>query len=195
MVNKQYNIHNTSVKNKSKSASPADDSDYTPSAFERNITQHYYQDNSDAFSDLLDDNCGDHKAATLSVQSVQPEQRSIFNVIATTDDHLITTTSVTTNTSLDSDSQKPLSINDIGRFQYILQMDREMVSACYVFFLLLLWTLIAGRRRSSESECASFGSDAYLFVSINRFVRLLFMCFPFRFKLNVSIVFVRCISN
>lgn len=134
MVNKQYNIHNTSVKNKSKSASPADDSDYTPSAFERNITQHYYQDNSDAFSDLLDDNCGDHKAATLSVQSVQPEQRSIFNVIATTDDHLITTTSVTTNTSLDSDSQKPLSINDIGRFQYILQMDREMVSACYVFF-------------------------------------------------------------
>lgn len=134
MVNKQYNIHNTAAKNKSKSTSPADDSDRTPSAFERNITQHYYQDNSDAFSDLLEDNCGDPRTATLSVQSVLPDTRK-FNVIATTDDHLITTASATTNTSLDSDSQKPLSINDIGRFQYILQMDREMVSGSAVHFI------------------------------------------------------------
>lgn len=133
MVNKQYNIQNTN-KNKSKSASPVDDSDHTQSAFERNITQHYYYDNSDAFSDLLDDNCGEKP---IRVQSSNQFDHPKFSVIATTDNNLLntaTTTTSTTNTSIDSDSQKPLSINDIGRFQYILQMDREMVRLLHYFF-------------------------------------------------------------
>lgn len=130
MVNKQYNIQNIN-KNKSKPASPVDDSDHTQSAFERNITQNYFYDNSDAFSDLLDDNCGEKPIRVQSSQTDQPR----FSVIATTDNHLntATTTTSTTNTSIDSDSQKPLSINDIGRFQYILQMDREMVRLLHLF--------------------------------------------------------------
>lgn len=51
--------------------------------------------------------------------------------------------SVTDN---DSQSQKQLTINDIGRFQYILQMDREMVRFLSHFFSLFkcIFGLILG---------------------------------------------------
>lgn len=47
---------------------------------------------------------------------------------------------ITTASDNDSQSQKQLTIDDIGRFQYILQMDREMVnvSSHYLFTFLAL---------------------------------------------------------
>lgn len=71
------------------------------SAFERNITQQYFH-HSDTY-DLVD---------------------GTDNIIDSTDIDPI----ASINSSVIGDSHKQLSINDIGRFQYILQMDREMVS-------------------------------------------------------------------
>lgn len=71
------------------------------SAFERNITQQYFH-HSDTY-DLVD---------------------GTDNIIDSSDIDPI----ASINSSVIGDSHKQLSINDIGRFQYILQMDREMVS-------------------------------------------------------------------
>lgn len=71
------------------------------SAFERNITQQYFH-HSDTY-DLVD---------------------GTDNIIDSSDIDPISSI----NSSVIGDSHKQLSIDDIGRFQYILQMDREMVS-------------------------------------------------------------------
>lgn len=71
------------------------------SAFEHNITQQYFH-HSDTY-DLVD---------------------GTDNIIDSSDIDPI----ASINSSVIGDSHKQLSINDIGRFQYILQMDREMVS-------------------------------------------------------------------
>lgn len=120
MVNKQYNVQNLS-KNKTKNLNNIDAQTLNPSitvipndmndtyqsqnAFERNITQQFYH----SLNDSLDEHF-DIKHTSSGDESMADSVKN-NNTGAT-----------------DTDSQKHLSINDIGRFQYILQMDREMVS-------------------------------------------------------------------
>lgn len=130
MVNKQYNVQNLS-KSKTKNSDHIDtellkqsitvipnethvnDTYQLQNAFERNITQQYYHNLNDSL-DLVDGHIdskhmtGDDSMADIDI---------VKNSIAATTDN-------------DSQSQKQLTIDDIGRFQYILQMDREMVRAC-----------------------------------------------------------------
>lgn len=126
MVNKQYNVQNLS-KNKTKSSNQIDaqtlkqsvcitptsngssetnDSYQSQNAFERNITQQYYH----GLTDSLDGHF-DNKHITGGESMADIVKNSVAGA-----------------TDADTQSQKHLSINDIGRFQYILQMDREMVS-------------------------------------------------------------------
>lgn len=95
------------------------------SAFERNITQQYFH-HSDT-NDLVD--------------------RS-DNIIDPFDIDPI----ASINSSVIGDSHKQLSINDIGRFQYILQMDREMVSFFFLNFIYLINLLIL----SIQKNCFLF---------------------------------------
>lgn len=126
MVSKQYNVQNIS-QNKTKHLNAIDaeilkqsitvipnvnssislnDSDHLRNAFERNKANQFYH----SLSDSLD---GD------------------FNNKHTTGDNsmddTVKTNSITGAADTDTQSQNHLSIDDIGRFQYILQMDREMV--------------------------------------------------------------------
>lgn len=138
MVNKQYNVQNLS-KNKTKNSNhidtealkqtitvipnesilngsiDANDTYQSQNAFERNITQQFYHSLTDSL-DFVDGNHNNHRM--------------------TGDDSMadIVKNSGTGATDNDTQSQKHLSINDIGRFQYILQMDREMVRFS-LFFL------------------------------------------------------------
>lgn len=58
-----------------------------------------------------------------------------------------------------NETSKEMCISDIGRFQYILQMDREMVSEqkdgalCARFVYTILW--YGDVRRTMRSECAA----------------------------------------
>lgn len=132
MVNKQYNVQSL-TKNKTKNSSNHNDAQtikqnitvipsnethvnasigapdlyQSQNAFERNISHQFYHGLNDTF-DFIDGN---------------------FDKMTSNDsmaDH-IKNSSAAGATDSDSQSQKQLSINDIGRFQYILQMDREMV--------------------------------------------------------------------
>lgn len=124
MVNKQYNVQNLG-KNKTKnsnqidlqtlkqsvivtsiSSSETNDSNQSQNVFERNITQQYYHSLNDSLDGHFDNK----------------------HIIGATSMADIVKNSVADETDADAQSQKHLSINDIGRFQYILQMDREMVS-------------------------------------------------------------------
>lgn len=124
MVNKQYNVQNLG-KNKTKnsnqidlqtlkqsvivtsiSSSETNDSNQSQNVFERNITQQYYRSLNDSLDGHFDNK----------------------HIIGATSMADIVKNSVADETDADAQSQKHLSINDIGRFQYILQMDREMVS-------------------------------------------------------------------
>lgn len=130
MVNKQYNVQSLG-KNKTKnsnqidaqtlkqtitvipnetnvnSSNGANDIHQSPqNVFERNITQQFYY----SLTDSLDGNF-DNKHS-FGDNSMEDTVKNSNNTGAT---------------DSDSQSQKHLSISDIGRFQYILQMDREMV--------------------------------------------------------------------
>lgn len=152
MVNKQYNVQNlnknknankTSITvistipnlNQSSLLSPTTKnsslSDSHQSPFERNITQqqqHYYNADADAY-DIVDDD-EDEQNGTYNIDS------SDIDPIASINSSVIGATT--------HDSHKNLSINDIGRFQYILQMDREMVRDFWIFFSFffnfLIWS-------------------------------------------------------
>lgn len=152
MVNKQYNVQNSN-KNKAKNHNQtaainqcitaisnvinpnqqtisannnnnnnslrANDNHQTKSAFEKNITQQYYNDSIDTF-DLVDGNRS-RDNNNISSNIVDHNNGNVkSNIITSTDNSL--------SASNESNSHTHLSINDIGRFQYILQMDREMVS-------------------------------------------------------------------
>lgn len=148
MVNKQYNVQNSN-KNKTKNHNQtaainqsitaisniinpnqqtistnnnnlqANDNHQTKSAFEKNITQQYYNDSIDTF-DLVDGNRS-RDNNNISSNIVDHNNGNVkSNIIVSTDNSL--------SASNESNSHTHLSINDIGRFQYILQMDREMVS-------------------------------------------------------------------
>lgn len=124
MVNKQYNVQNLN-KNKTKNLNQIDaqtlnssitvipndtnESYQSQNAFERNITQQFYHslnDSLDEHFDIKHSMDGDDSMADIVKNNITRDA-----------------------TDSDSQSQKHLSINDIGRFQYILQMDREMVSS------------------------------------------------------------------
>lgn len=132
MVNKQYNVQNLS-KNKtndvetlkqtitvipnetasiSNGSGGANDTyqSQQQNAFERNITQNFYY----SLTDSLDGNFEEKQhSGGFGDDSMEDIVKNSNNITGATD--------------ADSQSQKHLSINDIGRFQYILQMDREMV--------------------------------------------------------------------
>lgn len=130
MVNKQYNVQNLS-KSKTKNSNHIDtellkqsitvipnethvnDTYQLQNAFERNITQQYYHNLNDSL-DLVD---GHIDSKHMTGDDSMADTDIVKNSIAATTDN-------------DSQSQKQLTIDDIGRFQYILQMDREMVRAC-----------------------------------------------------------------
>lgn len=126
MVNKQYNLQNIS-KNKTKHLNAIDaktlkqsitvipnvnssiglnDSYHLQNAFERNIVNQLYHSLSDSLDGDFDNK---HTTGDNSM------------------DDTVKTNSITGAADTDTQSQNHLSINDIGRFQYILQMDREMV--------------------------------------------------------------------
>lgn len=137
MVNKQYNVQSL-TKNKTKNSSNhsdaqtikqnitvippnethvnastgAPDSYQSQNAFERNISHQFYHGLNDTF-DFIDGN----------FDKMTPNDSMA--------DH-IKNSSAAGATDGDSQSQKHLSINDIGRFQYILQMDREMVRQIFM---------------------------------------------------------------
>lgn len=144
MVNKQYNVQKLG-KNKTKNSNHIDaakeqlkqsitvipnethlngsndvrDFYHSQNAFERNITQQYYHSINDSF-DLVDGQFENKRITsdnTIMADTVK-KSNSMANAMATT----------TAQDANDTQSQKQLSIDDIERFQYILQMDREMVS-------------------------------------------------------------------
>lgn len=158
MVNKQYNVHSLNKKQLNQqyqSATPSIKPNFTvissvpndkhthlisayannsnnqtaltdQSAFERNISQQYHHRggkaaNGDNF-DFVDGNFDNNNSISLSITS------DITTTVDDTDqrsnrDHISTAAGRN-----DSPNKQPISIHDIGRFQYILQMDREMVS-------------------------------------------------------------------
>lgn len=133
MVNKQYNVQNLS-KNKTKNSNHIDtellkqsitvipnetiingssgvnDIYQSQNAFERNITQPQYYHGLNDSLDLVDGHL---------------DQKHMIGDDSMAD---IVKKSINSDTDNDSQSQKQLTIDDIERFQYILQMDREMVS-------------------------------------------------------------------
>lgn len=144
MVNKQYNVQKLG-KNKTKNSNHIDaakeqlkqsitvipnethlngssdvhDFYHAQNAFERNITQQYYHSIDDSF-DLVDGQFENKRITsdnTIMADTVK-KSNSMANAMAAT----------TAQDANDTQSQKQLSIDDIERFQYILQMDREMVS-------------------------------------------------------------------
>lgn len=157
MVNKQYNVQNLG-KNKSKNSNHTDtevlkqtitvipnesilngsiDANNTyqsQNAFERNITQQFYHSLNDSL-DSVDGNHNNHRM--------------------TGDDSMADIVKNSSTGATDNESQKHLSINDIGRFQYILQMDREMVR--FRFFFLFVCSLHFGLFSfSAHSKVADF---------------------------------------
>lgn len=161
MVNKQYNVQSLG-KNKTKnsnqidaqtlkqtitvipnetnvntSSSGANDTyqSQQQNAFERNITQQFYY----SLTDSLDGNFDNNKHGI--------GDDSMADIVKTSNN--------TGATDADSQSQKHLSINDIGRFQYILQMDREMVRLSFLFgirFNLNLTITYKGNPKNSNEE-------------------------------------------
>lgn len=140
MVNKHYNVQKLG-KNKAKNSNQIDAKEqlkqsitvipnetiinasngarniyHNQNAFERNITQPYYHSLNDSF-DLVDGHF-DSKRNTSDNASMSDMVKNTMSTAAAATPH---------DTS-DTQSQKQLSIDDIERFQYILQMDREMVS-------------------------------------------------------------------
>lgn len=137
MVNKQYNVQSL-TKNKTKNSSNHNDAQtikqnitvippnethvnastgapdlyHSQNAFERNISHQFYNGLNETF-DFIDGN----------FDKMTPNDSMA--------DH-IKNSSAAGATDGDSQSQKHLSINDIGRFQYILQMDREMVRQIFM---------------------------------------------------------------
>lgn len=137
MVNKQYNVqqldknktNHTDAKEQLKQSitvipnetiisgsSGVRDIYRTQNAFERNITQQYYYSLNDTF-DLVDGHLDNNKRHTGDTAAMADIVKNKNMDGATAQD--------ATN---DTQSQKQLSMDDIERFQYILQMDREMVS-------------------------------------------------------------------
>lgn len=155
MVNKQYNVQSLG-KNKTKnsnnidaqtlkqtitvipnetinvnSSNGANDSYQSQqNAFERNITQQFYYSITDSLDGHFDNK---HIGGDDSMGDIVKNSNS------------------TGATDADSQSQKHLSINDIGRFQYILQMDREMVRLFFLFqfFFSSSFTLIQARQQNA----------------------------------------------
>lgn len=91
----------------------------TQNVFERNITQQYYHSLNDTF-DSVDGHFENKRIASGDTASMADTVKNKNMSSMSTD-----AASQDTN---DTQSQKQLSIDDIERFQYILQMDREMVS-------------------------------------------------------------------
>lgn len=142
MVNKQYNVQQSS-KNKSKNLNSLDAKEQlkqsitvipnetiingssgvrdiyrTQNAFERNITQQYYHSLNDSFDSV--DGHFENKRHTFGDDTTMASNNN--------NNHMSSDTAAAAHDTNDTQSQKQLSIDDIERFQYILQMDREMVS-------------------------------------------------------------------
>lgn len=142
MVNKQYNVQKLG-KNKTKTSNHIDakeqlkqsitvipnetilngssdlrDFYHTQNAFERNITQQYYHNLNDSF-DLVDGHFENKRITSDNPSMADNVKNSMANASAA---------AAAAQDTNDTQSQKQLSIDDIERFQYILQMDREMVS-------------------------------------------------------------------
>lgn len=136
MVNKQYNVQKlgknktnhidakeqlkqsiTVIPNETIGSGSSDVRDfYHPqNAFERNITQQYYHSINDTF-DVVDGQFETKRILSHNTSMADTEKHSSNSMANAAAD------------ANDTQSQKQLSIDDIERFQYILQMDREMVS-------------------------------------------------------------------
>lgn len=132
MVNKQYNVQSLNKKsnrsnqhNSSASSSPTSVSPATPRS-NRNVTvissipnphNQYNINNLNALStDIL--NSAHHQQKTVYGRNISYRNDG-FDLVDNCDNNKISNV---------DDEQNELTINDIGRFQYILQMDREMVS-------------------------------------------------------------------
>lgn len=92
-------------------------------AFERNITQQYYHSINDSF-DVVDGQFENKRILsdnTSMADTGKNSSQSMANAAAAA-------AASAAHDASDTQSQKQLSIDDIERFQYILQMDREMVS-------------------------------------------------------------------
>lgn len=142
MVNKQYNVQKLG-KNKTKTSNHTDAKEqlkqsitvipnetpvngssgardfYHPqNAFERNITQQYYHSVNDSF-DVVDGQFENKRILSDNTSMADFGKNS---------GHSMANAAAAAADASDTQSQKQLSIDDIERFQYILQMDREMVS-------------------------------------------------------------------
>lgn len=162
MVNKQYNVQNKSKNSNqtdvetlnitvipnetaSNGSAGANDTYQSPqqNAFERNITQQFYY----SLTDSLDGNFEQKQhSAGFGDDSMADIVKSSNNITGATD--------------ADSQSQKHLSINDIGRFQYILQMDREMVRLFFCSFLIPIRHLMHLTRHRCAAARASHRARA-----------------------------------
>lgn len=145
MVNKQYNVqklgknktpknsnHTDAAKEQLKQSitvipneailnGPSDVHDFyhTQNAFERNITQQFYHSIDDSF-DFVDGQFENKRITSENTIMADTGKNSgMANATAA---------AAAAQDASDTQSQKQLSIDDIERFQYILQMDREMVS-------------------------------------------------------------------
>lgn len=168
MVNKQYNVQKLG-KNKTKNSNHADAKEqlkqsitvipnetivngssgahrdfYHPqNAFERNITQQYYHSINDSF-DVVD--------GQFENKRILSDNTSMADTGKDSSNGMANATAAAADAN-DTQSQKQLSIDDIERFQYILQMDREMVSGRRSDQIRSHWVR-SGQTRPIQSCCS-----------------------------------------
>lgn len=144
MVNKQYNVQILNKKSKQNQSPPPNRNVTVISSIPNPQQQSYNITNNRLSTDILNSaHQQKHSSATANTHfQPQPDkEQNVFgrNITYRNDDFDLVDNCDENSKSGDSsltriEQHKDLSINDIGRFQYILQMDREMVS--FSIFLL-----------------------------------------------------------
>lgn len=136
MVNKHYNVQGLNKKLKQQNASPPPQNHISsipiPNPKQQQQQQHQHHQSYEASKIRQSTDATSLQSNQASIGNDSAFGRNItynnddFDVIDHSDDN---TSKIGGSSSLSSNDQhKDLSINDIGRFQYILQMDRELVS-------------------------------------------------------------------
>lgn len=195
MVNKQYNVQKLG-KNKTKNpnhhhgkeqlkqsitvipndttlndSNGARDFYHSQNAFDRNIIQQYYHSLNDSF-DLVD---GHFENNYITSDNTSMGDIVKQNMSAAADQPTAAGAATDAN---DTQSQKQLSIDDIERFQYILQMDREMVSVpigsdraeailIYNYFRLILTHFTHTKKKLPELHFEFWLTKYYVWKIVN----------------------------
>lgn len=136
MVNKQYNVQSLNKKSKRNQSPPPNRSvtiisSYpSPQQSAYNINSNLNRLSTDILSSAQQQQAANHASSAFDRSFTY--RHDDFDVVDSADEISKCGSYSSANEQLATHPQSDLSINDIGRFQYILQMDREMVSVCVI---------------------------------------------------------------